>query len=103
MTGAQPFWRVLSDGVSVAVKVQPRSRRPGVHGAVPGADGPRLAIAVSAAPEDGRANRAVCSLLAKTLRVAPSAVEIASGAAAREKRLTVHGDPAVLGAILATL
>ena len=29
------FWRPLADGVAVAVKVQPKSRRPGVHGPCP--------------------------------------------------------------------
>ena len=100
MTG---FWRALPDGVNVAVKVQPRSRRPGVHGTGPGADGPRLRIAVTEAAEDGRANRAACAMLADALAVAPSAVRVAAGAASRQKLLHVSGDPLVLGAVLAAL
>ena len=97
------FWRALPDGVSVAVKAQPGSRRPGLHGAVESADGPRLRIAVSEPPEAGRANRAICAALAAVLEVPPSAVRIAAGASAREKRLLVSGDPVTLARRLAAL
>ena len=97
------FWRALPDGVSVAVKVQPKARRPGVQGAVPTADGPRLCIAVSEPPEDGRATRAACAALAEALHVGSRAVRVTAGAAAREKLLFVDGDPAVLGPRLAAL
>lgn len=97
------FWRALPDGVSVAVKVQPKARRSGVLGIGPAADGPRLRIGVSEPAEDGRANRAACAALADALHVAPSAVRITAGAAAREKLLFVGGDPAALGRRLAAL
>jgi uncharacterized protein len=97
------FWRPLADGVRVAVKVQPKARRPGLQGAAPAADGPRLRIAVSEPPEDGRANRAACAALAQALFVGPSSVRVTAGAAAREKVLFVSGDPAVLGPRLAAL
>ncbi len=96
-------WRVLNDGVSVAVKVHPRSRRPGLHGGAASASGDRLRVAVSEAPEDGRANRAVCEAVANALDVAPSAVSVASGAAHREKLLHITGDSAVLSSRLAAL
>ncbi len=97
------FWRALPDGVSVAVKVQPGARRPGLHGTAPSADGPRLRIAVTEKPEEGRANRAACAALAAALHVPASAVRIAAGAAAREKRLFVAGDAAMLTPRLAAL
>lgn len=97
------FWRAEPGGVSVRVKVQPRARRDAVLGPAPAADGPRLRLSVTAAPEDGRANRAVCGLLAQALRIAPSSVQVAAGAAAREKTLAVAGDPAALGPILESL
>ncbi|HUB16493.1 MAG TPA: DUF167 domain-containing protein [Acetobacteraceae bacterium] len=97
------FWRALPDGVSVAVKVQPGARRPGLHGTAPSADGVRLRIAVAEKPADGRANRAVCAALAAALDVPPSAVRIVAGATGREKRLVVAGDAAVLGSRLAAL
>ena len=93
------FWRVLDDGVSVAVKVHPRSRRPGVQSP----NGVRLHVAVSEPPEDGRANRAVCSAIANLLDVAPSAVSVTLGASSRDKTVRVTGDPRALAARLAAL
>jgi uncharacterized protein YggU (UPF0235/DUF167 family) len=93
----------LPDGVAVAVKVQPKSRRPGLHGASPGADGERLRIGVTEAAEGGRANRAACVALAAALGVAPSAVHLATGATSRSKTLHVTGDPTLLAAKLAAL
>jgi len=90
------FWRESVGGVVVAVKVQPKARRPGCGGSAPSADGPRLRIAVCEPAEDGRANRAACAALAEALGVPRSAVTVATGAAAREKRLHVAGDPAAL-------
>lgn len=100
---APGLWRPLAEGVEVRVKVQPRARRAALGGTAPAADGLRLRVAVTEAPEDGRANRAVCAALAGALDVAPSAVEVAAGAAAREKTLRVAGDPARLGARLEAL
>jgi len=97
------FWRKLPDGVAVAVKVQPKSRRPGLRGAVLSADGERLRIGVTELAEGGRANRAACATLADALGLAPSAVRLAFGATSREKTLHVAGDPAILGAKLAAL
>jgi uncharacterized protein (TIGR00251 family) len=90
------FWRELSDGVAVAVKVQPNSRRPGVQGTAPSAGGERLRIGVAQPAEDGRANRAACTVLAAALEVAPSAVSVSIGATSREKTLLVTGDAAAL-------
>ncbi len=90
------FWQAEAHAVTVRVKVQPKARRPGLGGVKPAADGPRLAIAVSEAPEDGRASRAACTALARALGVAPSAVDLLQGATSREKLLRVEGDPATL-------
>ena len=99
MTG---FWRVTPDGVAVAVKVQPKSRRPGVQGRAPAVDGERLRIGVAEAAEDGRANRAACATLARALGLAAGRVSVALGAASREKTLLVAGDaPAIVGGLQA--
>jgi len=97
------FWRAEGDGVLVRVKVQPKSRRPGLGGVKPAADGPRLAIAVTDAPEDGRATRAACDALAEALGVARSSVALVQGATSREKLLRVAGDPAALAPGLESL
>ena len=90
------FWRAGESGVTVMVKVRPRSRRPGLQGVQESAAGPRLRIAVTEAAEDGKANRAVCSLLARALRQPLASVQIVAGAANREKLLSVTGDSASL-------
>ena len=97
------FWRTLADGVAVAVKVHPKSRRPGVHGVALASNGERLRIGVTEAPEDGRANRAACSALAAALGTAQSAVSLKAGATSREKILHVKGDPTELATRLAAL
>jgi len=90
-----PF-RALPNGVEVRVKAEPRSRRPGVGGLAPGADGPRLRIAVTEAPSDGKASAAVALALARALGLPGRAVTLRAGAASRAKTLHVAGDPAAL-------
>jgi uncharacterized protein len=97
------FWRELPNGVAVAVRVQPKSRRPGVQGTAPSADGERLRIGVSEPAEDGRANRAACTVLAAALEVAPSSVSVSAGATSREKTLRVTGDATALRTRLGAL
>jgi uncharacterized protein YggU (UPF0235/DUF167 family) len=99
MTTPQCCWRADATGIVVAVRAQPRARRSAVLGRVAdAAGGLRLRIAVTAPPEDGRATREVCAVLAAALGVRQSAVSVLSGAAAREKLLHVAGDPAELDA-----
>lgn len=94
-------WRAIATGIELRVRVQPKARRPGIGGVIEGADGPRLRVAVSAAPEDGKANRAVAVALARALGTPPSSVALVAGAAAREKTFRIEGDPAALAAALA--
>lgn len=85
------------------MKVQPKSRRPGVQGRVPDIAGERLRIGVSEAAEDGRANRAACAVLAQALGVPASAVSVIHGATSRQKTLRAAGDPAAMSQALAAL
>lgn len=97
------FWRAGTEGVSVAVKVQPRARRPGLQGRAPGSDGEALRIGVAEPAEDGRANTATCALIAEVLHVPTSAVTVMRGATSRQKVLLVAGDTARIVARLETL
>jgi uncharacterized protein len=90
------FWREVADGVSVAVKVQPKSRRPGLRGTAPDIGGVRLRIGVTEAPEDGRASQAACAALALALGYPASAVHVLTGATSRQKTLHIAGDPGLL-------
>jgi uncharacterized protein YggU (UPF0235/DUF167 family) len=97
------FWRALPDGVSVTVKVQPKSRRPGIQGQAVSARGACLRIGVTEAPEDGRASRAACAVLATALHIPASAVSVTLGQTSRDKTMHVAGDASLLAARLETL
>jgi uncharacterized protein len=50
-----------------------------------------LRVRVVRPPADGEANRAVIRLVARALGLAPSSVELMTGARARRKRLRIDG------------
>ena len=75
---------------SLAIRVTPRSARPGIGEWKTDPGGrPFLEVRVAAAPADGAANEEVVKLLAKALGVARGSVRIVSGETARLKRLEV--------------
>ncbi len=81
----------------VAVRVTPRSAKPGVGGWRTGADGREaLEIRVAEAPADGAANDAVVKLLAKALGISRSQVAIISGLTGRNKRVATPFEPSEL-------
>lgn len=57
-----------------------------------GPEGARLAVRITAAPEDGKANKAVIKLVAKALGTPPSALSLLRGAKSRDKILTLDAD-----------
>jgi uncharacterized protein len=74
----------------IAVRVTPRSAKPGIGGWRAGADGrEELEVRVAEAPADGAANAAVIKLLAKALDLPRSTVEIVGGETSRRKRVSV--------------
>ena len=90
------------DGIRVGVRVQPRARRNRVSGLAAMPDGAAaLKVAVTAAPEDGKANAAVIALLAKTWGLPKSAFTVVVGATDRHKIIHLQGDPARLMQALA--
>jgi uncharacterized protein (TIGR00251 family) len=79
------------------IRLQPRARRNEVVGEREGA----VLIRVTAPPVDGKANDALCRLVAKKAGVAPSRVSVLKGHTARDKTLEVDGvDIAALRAAL---
>ncbi len=74
-------------GCRIAVKVVPGASRDRVAGPL----GERLKVRVRAAPEKGKANRAVCDLVASALGVKPGDVAVARGETRPEKDLAVRG------------
>ena len=75
------------DGVRVRVKVVPGSSRTRLAGLL----GDRLKVAVSAPPEGGRANKAVCELLADVFGIPKRQVEVVEGRTRPRKTLEVTG------------
>jgi len=83
-------------GCIVAVRVTPRSSRPGIG---EWRDG-ELEVRVSAPPADGEANSALIKLLAKQFGLPKSGIEIVAGAASRHKRVAL---PLTLEEVLALI
>jgi hypothetical protein len=72
--------------VDITVKVTPKSSRTEVVGKLP--DG-TWKIKVAAAPEKGKANRALCAFLADHFGVPQSRVSIVSGETSHVKRVHI--------------
>lgn len=86
--GALPSWLSESEGgVKLSVRVTPRASVNSIDGEREG----RLLVRVTAAAEDGKANAAVCKLIAKKLRIGKTKLSVAIGVTAREKVLEVSG------------
>ena len=91
-----PF-QAVAGGVRVRLKVTPKAKRAGIGGLLAEPDGRHaLKIAVSAAPEAGKANAAVIALLAKEWGVAKSAISVVTGATDRRKVVEIRGPSAAL-------
>jgi uncharacterized protein (TIGR00251 family) len=75
------------DGIRLRVKVVPGASRTKIAGLL----GDRLKIAVAAPPEGGKANRAVCELIAGALGVAMRDVAIVEGVSQPRKTVEVIG------------
>lgn len=87
---------------SLCVYVTPKAAKNHIGGFKDDAQGKReLCVAVTAAPEDGKATKAVCECLAKSLGIAKGKVSCARGETSRHKQLEIDIDAAALEAWLA--
>jgi uncharacterized protein len=75
------------DTTRLRLRVAPGSRRPGVVGR----HGDGWKVRVAQPPEQGRANKAVVTLLADVLELPRGAVSIVSGHAGRDKIVALAG------------
>lgn len=75
------------EGVLLPVRAQPGARKAGVLGEQAGS----LKVAVTAPPEDGRANKALLEVLREALDLKRSQLELISGETSREKKFLVRG------------
>jgi uncharacterized protein (TIGR00251 family) len=82
-----------AEGCVLPVRAQPGARKAGVVGEQAGA----LKVAVTAPPEDGRANKALVEVLRDALDLKRSQVELLSGETSRDKKFLIRGlTPALL-------
>jgi uncharacterized protein len=97
-------WRTTPEGVVVTCRLTPKGGRDAIDGVARLADGTSVLLArVRSAPENGRANEALCALLAAKLDAPVSRVRLAAGVKNRLKLVAVSGDPEALIARLRTL
>jgi uncharacterized protein (TIGR00251 family) len=76
-----------AEGVVLPVRAQPGARKIGIVGEQAGA----LKVAVTAPPEDGRANKALVEAVREALGLKRSQVELLSGQSSRDKRFLIRG------------
>ena len=69
------------------MRVQARARRDEIAGERAGS----LLVRVTAPPVEGKANAAVCRLLAARLGLAPGRIAVVRGAASRDKLIEIDG------------
>jgi uncharacterized protein (TIGR00251 family) len=74
------------EGVVLSIRAQPGAKR----SAIVGLHGGALKVAVTAPPEDGRANKMLLELLRKRLNLKRSQIELVSGATNRDKQVLVR-------------
>ena len=74
-------------GVHVQVKAVPGASRSRIVGWL----GDHLKIAVAAPPEGGKANKAICQVLAEALGIRHQDVQVTAGASNPRKRILVTG------------
>ena len=77
-------------GALLRVRVKPKARTTAVQGVYSDV----LKLAVKAAPERGKANDAVCRLLAAVLDVPIRAVTVVRGASSHDKTVRIEGTTA---------
>ena len=86
-----------ANSVRLTIRLTPRAGRNEILGTADTADGGQvLKIGVTAAPENGAANRALINLLAKKWRLAKSDITLVSGSTNRTKVLAIKGSPGAL-------
>jgi hypothetical protein len=76
-----------ANGLILPVRAQPNARTAGFIGEQAGS----LKVGVTAAPEDGKANKALLEILRRLLDLKRSQIALLSGLTSREKKFLVSG------------
>lgn len=93
---------MATDGSAMLIRVKavPGAKRSEIAGVLGEGEQARLKIRVSAPPEDGKANKAICELVAKTIGVKPRDVSVVVGQTNPEKTLRIEGVDAERAVVL---
>jgi uncharacterized protein (TIGR00251 family) len=75
------------EGTILPVRAQPGAKRNEICGEQDG----MLKVCVTQSPEKGKANKAVVELLAKSLGLRKSQIELISGETSHQKRFLIYG------------
>ncbi|MDK4705861.1 MULTISPECIES: DUF167 domain-containing protein [unclassified Rhizobium] len=87
-------WQAFPDHLRLSVRLTPNGGRDAIDGLETAADGEcYLKARVSAAPEKGKANKALIALLSKSLGIPKSTLALIGGDTARKKILRIEGEP----------
>ena len=88
------YFRTEKTGVTLHVRLTPRSAKDAIEGVEAADDGRvHLKARVRAVPVDGKANAALVKLLSKWFDIAPRNITIVAGQTSRLKQVKLSGDP----------
>lgn len=86
--------KTAPEGISCDIYATPKSAKNAMEGEWVDADGKiYLKVRITAAPEDGKANKAIIKYLAKEWGIPASQMEIIRGDTSRRKTLAAYGNP----------
>ena len=80
------FFQWQGDDLLLDIRVQPRASSDGFAEQL----GDRIKLRITAPPVDGKANRHLIALLARTFKVAKNDISIISGETGRNKRIKIR-------------
>jgi len=80
-------------GITIKIKVEPRSSRAGVVGPY----GDALKVKLTSPPVEGRANKELIEVLAKEFGISKKDVEIISGQSSKNKVVRLHNVKSIEG------
>jgi len=84
------------DGITIAVRVTPNAARNKVGGVFRDPSQPAVKVSVMPPPDGGKANDAVCQVLARHFGIPKTDVRIVKGGLDRRKKVHIAGNPASL-------
>ena len=84
--------RASTDGILLEVRLTPKSSRDQLGPVEIQENKAVFRASVRAVPEKGKANKALCQLLAKKIGMAKSKFEVVAGAKSRHKTVLIRGD-----------